>query len=429
MRTQARWFALLAGVSLIGWVGMPPPLVPSVSAQDMDDDDYGTDGDDYDQFDEGHNASSLFRDDLAPYGEWYRDDRYGEVWRPTRVRSDWRPYSDGHWVLTEYGWAWVPDEQWGWAPFHYGRWFLSPGYGWSWVPGRQWAPAWVSWRRSDEYVGWAPLSPDVRWRPGGYYREERVDPSWYFFVETRHFVEPRVREYVVVPSRNVTIVNVTKNVTNYTIINNRVANHSLNEAEIEKVVGRRIERQRIDELEQARPKLELRTRKMGKEKPSAPAERAKERSAAPPERVEERSTAPSERVKKGRPAADEGIPSAPPPAAERQENRRREEKPAESRRLAPAAESPQPEKALHRGREMRDKESQPAAPRESAPREIERKQHKQERSRNEAPPQVERRAPSEQPGAGKQSEEAKQRPERAGKKKKPHGEKSDPPGN
>ena len=32
--------------------------------------------------------------------------------------------------------------------------------GWYWVPGRVWAPAWVSWRRSNDYVGWAPLPPD-----------------------------------------------------------------------------------------------------------------------------------------------------------------------------------------------------------------------------------------------------------------------------
>ncbi|HEX4138962.1 MAG TPA: DUF6600 domain-containing protein, partial [Candidatus Methylacidiphilales bacterium] len=29
-----------------------------------------------------------------------------------------------------------------------------------WVPGYTWAPAWVSWRYGDGYVGWAPLPPD-----------------------------------------------------------------------------------------------------------------------------------------------------------------------------------------------------------------------------------------------------------------------------
>ena len=28
----------------------------------------------------------------------------------------------GHWLQTEYGWTWISDWDWGWAPFHYGRW-------------------------------------------------------------------------------------------------------------------------------------------------------------------------------------------------------------------------------------------------------------------------------------------------------------------
>src|SRR2546423_9736807 len=30
------------------------------------------------------------------------------------------------------------------------------------VPGDEWAPAWVSWRSSKDYVGWAPLPPEAR---------------------------------------------------------------------------------------------------------------------------------------------------------------------------------------------------------------------------------------------------------------------------
>ena len=47
-----------------------------------------------------------------------------------------------------------------WAVYHYGRWAFEPQMGWYWVPGRVWAPAWVSWRRSNDYVGWAPLPPE-----------------------------------------------------------------------------------------------------------------------------------------------------------------------------------------------------------------------------------------------------------------------------
>jgi hypothetical protein len=99
-----------------------------------------------------------FQQGLAPYGQWLNVGAYGPVWRPT-VAAGWRPYYYGHWVWTDEGWLWVSDEPWGWGPYHYGRWVSDASYGWLWVPGYQWAPAWVSWRFSDDVVGWAPLAP------------------------------------------------------------------------------------------------------------------------------------------------------------------------------------------------------------------------------------------------------------------------------
>jgi hypothetical protein len=55
-----------------------------------------------------------------------------------------------------YGWTWVPNERWGWAAFHYGRWGHG-NRGWYWIPGRSWGPAWVSWSVGDSHVGWCPL--------------------------------------------------------------------------------------------------------------------------------------------------------------------------------------------------------------------------------------------------------------------------------
>ncbi len=98
-----------------------------------------------------------FYDRLAPYGDWVQY-RGRTVWVPTRRPAHWRPYELGHWVYTDrYGWLWVSAEPFGWATYHYGRWGFSPEIGWYWVPGYRWAPAWVSWRRSDDYVGWAPM--------------------------------------------------------------------------------------------------------------------------------------------------------------------------------------------------------------------------------------------------------------------------------
>src|SRR4051812_36121749 len=108
----------------------------------------------------------FFYDDLAPYGNWIERPHYGWVWTPAHVASSWRPYQHGHWVWTVDGWAWISDEPFGWATYHYGRWYDDAEYGWEWVPGDEWAPAWVSWQEADDYVGWAPLPPYVDYRPG-----------------------------------------------------------------------------------------------------------------------------------------------------------------------------------------------------------------------------------------------------------------------
>ena len=100
----------------------------------------------------------------------------GEVWRPTGVASDWAPYRWGKWEHSSRGWSWVSHEPWGWATYHYGRWYLHERLGWFWVPGQEWSPAWVIWRRDAEAVGWAPLPP-----PG-----LRVfSPAWTFIPANR----------------------------------------------------------------------------------------------------------------------------------------------------------------------------------------------------------------------------------------------------
>src|SRR3954454_10183824 len=73
----------------------------------------------------GHARVDLgfFYDDLASYGNWIERPSYGWVWRPSHVASSWRPYQSGHWAWTDYGWTWISDEPYGWATYHYGRWY------------------------------------------------------------------------------------------------------------------------------------------------------------------------------------------------------------------------------------------------------------------------------------------------------------------
>jgi len=110
-------------------------------------------------FGEGWTNRAAFYDRLAPYGNWiWLQGQY--VWVPDRVGPYWRPYTVGRWVFTDrYGWMWASNEPFGWATYHYGRWGFSNRVGWFWVPGSRWAPAWVSWRQSNDYLAWAPLPP------------------------------------------------------------------------------------------------------------------------------------------------------------------------------------------------------------------------------------------------------------------------------
>jgi len=132
-----------------------------------------------------------FQEGLASHGQWVDTPEYGRVWRPGNVDPDWRPYLHGRWAYTSFGWTWVADEPFGWAVYHYGRWWHSPAFGWAWVPGRVWAPAWVAWRWGGGACGWAPLGPR-----GVVY----VEPTRWVFVRSIHFASP-IRTYALPQDR------------------------------------------------------------------------------------------------------------------------------------------------------------------------------------------------------------------------------------
>ena len=142
----------------------------------------------------------VFYDALAPYGEWLNVEGYGYCWRPT-VDENWAPYTDGSWAYTDAGWTWCGNEKWSWAPYHYGRWTQLENLGWIWVPGYEWAPAWVSWRDSDEYVGWAPLPPTAVWVESVGFNstvdvEYGIAPSYYSFCPVQYFGAPVLIPYI-----------------------------------------------------------------------------------------------------------------------------------------------------------------------------------------------------------------------------------------
>ena len=191
----------------------------------------------------------VFYQELSPYGTWVWLEDYGRVWYPHGVSPGWRPYTAGRWVYTDVGWTWVSDWAWGWAPFHYGRWAHSSRYGWVWAPGTIWAPAWVVWHHGPGWVGWAPLPPAAVWEPHGglhmAYIERYIHPSSYCFVQERHLASARVHDHIVPPAENTRLVQVTKNVTNYTTINKQVVNQSIHVENIEKAAKQPVPRLRL----------------------------------------------------------------------------------------------------------------------------------------------------------------------------------------
>lgn len=97
---------------------------------------------------------------LSAYGEWISVPAFGKCWHPRGLEAGWRPYTRGAWIWTDVGWYWASDEPFGWAAYHYGSWVDDSSYGWVWIPGLDWAPAWVTWRFSEDYIGWAPCGPN-----------------------------------------------------------------------------------------------------------------------------------------------------------------------------------------------------------------------------------------------------------------------------
>src|SRR2546422_1606197 len=178
-------------------------------------------------------------EDLDDYGEWRADSNYRHVWFPTRVSAGWAPYREGHWVwISPWGWTWVDDASWGYAPFHYGRWVTVGGV-WGWVPCAPravvgvayvrpvYAPALVAWVGGPHFsvgigiggdggvgVAWFPLGPREVYVPS--YRVSRT------YVTNVNVSNTTVNNTVVNNYYNNVVVN--KNITHIKYVNQAAPN-------------------------------------------------------------------------------------------------------------------------------------------------------------------------------------------------------------
>ncbi len=181
--------------------------------------------------------AAVFYDSLSPYGTWSQQPGYGQVWKPTveTIDPNWTPYVDaGQWLYSDSGWYWQSDYTWGWAPYHYGRWVNLATQGWAWTPGNTWSPAWVTWRVSGSYVGWAPLPPGVSLNVLAQltFNSKPVGPNFTFglpssafsFVNISSLTKRRLPTRVAPAKLVGELVRTSVSVDNYSIVKNRIFN-------------------------------------------------------------------------------------------------------------------------------------------------------------------------------------------------------------
>jgi hypothetical protein len=195
---------------------------------------------------------SYFYQNLSSDGDWFQDPTRGWCWTPYDMTADWRPYSDGNWEYTDYGWSWASNEPFGWATYHYGRWFFDDSYGWAWVPGTEWAPAWVAWRSNDDYVGWAPLPPGADWddtRGLNYANANQIPSDQWCFVPQANVLDVNVSLQFVPLGRNVTLFAESRDATRYEVRGGRPADVGFDVTRVEARMGHAVARVQIQDVD------------------------------------------------------------------------------------------------------------------------------------------------------------------------------------
>jgi hypothetical protein len=103
----------------------------------------------------------------------------------------------------------------------------------------------VTWYIGPNYIGWAPLIPDERFSLEvgisfsnyHYYTDREA-----VFVPSGSFLNARISDVVIPRSRNVTIINNTRNINNITIENNRVINRGPDVNFVERATRTRVQK-------------------------------------------------------------------------------------------------------------------------------------------------------------------------------------------
>jgi hypothetical protein len=183
------------------------------------------------RYDQSRSAQYLSHDvvgyeDLDDNGDWRDDSNYGHVWFPSHVAADWAPYHEGHWDwISPWGYTWVDDSSWGYAPFHYGRW-VTVGGRWGWVAGpvavrAVYAPALVVFIGGGGVgvgfggnVGWFPLGPREVYVPSYHVSRE--------YVNRVNISNTTVNNVQITNVYNTTIINKSTTITNVTYANRDV---------------------------------------------------------------------------------------------------------------------------------------------------------------------------------------------------------------
>jgi len=201
--------------------------------------------------DDGKVSINFFYDALAPYGTWVQDQKHGWVWQPQVVTEvkEWRPYfNDGHWILTDQGWFWKSNYEWGWISFHYGRWYFREN-AWVWVPDTTWAPAWVAWRESDNVFGWAPLPPEATYEVNvGVTIREELPADYFVFVPSRSFLSVNLTNVALPRTEVRTVYNRTEVIKNtYVTENNRIINRGIPAERVTRATGQQVDTVKLTE--------------------------------------------------------------------------------------------------------------------------------------------------------------------------------------